>query len=453
LSSRENADYLMRSAQQAGITDTRELANFMGQMQIESGGFNSMNENLRYSGSRLLEIFPGRNGMRAAEQANAIAAGGPEKIAEAIYGGPWGADKLGNTQEGDGWKYHGRGYVQLTGRDNYAIAGKALGLDLINHPELAADREVAAKIAIHYWQTRVVARGHQHDVTRACHDINNGKHGLAERKSAANIWEQKLSRGYEPGSPPAAHTQSSASSAALQSTRPHASELSHRSALKPGDRGTSVTELQRQLNALSYTDGKDRPLKVDGHFGPATARALQAFQYDHGLAPDGIAGPMTLSAMRDMQQPKEQTLPAPQINEAGHPGFDLFRQARTGIHRLDAQHGRAPDLHSDQISACLAVSAWCAGMDRIDHVALGTDASRIFAAQGALDSPFKRVAGVTTIEAFNTSIAQSTQDWSVAARARGDQDPLRDAQRLEPQLTQDVQPRELAAKPTQAPRL
>src|SRR5262245_26962014 len=142
MTSRENADYLMKSAQRAGITDPKELANFMGQMQVESNGFGSMDENLRYSGTRLLQVFPGRNGMRTAEQVNAIAAGGPEKVAEAIYGGGWGAKRLGNTQEGDGWKYHGRGYVQLTGRDNYAAAGKALGLDLINHPELAADREI-----------------------------------------------------------------------------------------------------------------------------------------------------------------------------------------------------------------------------------------------------------------------------------------------------------------------
>lgn len=75
MSSKENADYLMRSAQRAGITDPKELANFMGQMQVESGGFRSMEENLRYSGTRLLEVFPGRNGMRTVEQANAIAEG------------------------------------------------------------------------------------------------------------------------------------------------------------------------------------------------------------------------------------------------------------------------------------------------------------------------------------------------------------------------------------------
>ncbi|MBO9648878.1 MAG: peptidoglycan-binding protein [Variovorax sp.] len=374
-------------------------------MQIESGGFSSMNENLRYSGARLLEVFPGRNGMRTAEQANSIAAGGPEKIAEAIYGGEWGAMRLGNTQEGDGWKYHGRGYVQLTGRDNYAVAGKALGLDLINQPELAADRDVAAKIAIHYWETRVVSRDHQTNVTAATRDINGGEKGLRERKAAASAWEDKLAKGYEPDSPLSAETRSS------QNTAKNAANL------KQGDRGTAVAELQRQLNNLGYTAGNERPLAEDGRFGPATQRALQTYQRDHGLVPDGIAGPKTLDAIRDpayaTQQPNS---PTPQIDEQGHPGFGMFCQARTAVHRLDAQHGRVPDIHSDQLSACLAVTALRAGMDRIDHVALGTDASQIFAAQGALNSPFKQLAGVATMEAFNTSIAQSTREWHVASQ-------------------------------------
>jgi predicted chitinase len=128
-----------------------------------------MNENLHYSGQRLLEVFPGRNGLHTIEQANAIAAGGQEAVAEAIYGGDWGKNPrhLGNTEPGDGWKFHGRGYVQLTGRANYERIGKEIGLDLVNHPELAANREIAAKIAVHYWESRVVPHGHQNDVEGA----------------------------------------------------------------------------------------------------------------------------------------------------------------------------------------------------------------------------------------------------------------------------------------------
>lgn len=62
---------------------------------------------------------------------------------------------LGNTKKGDGFKFRGRGYMHLTGRENYERAGKALGLNLIAHPDLAADPAVAADIAVWYWKTRV----------------------------------------------------------------------------------------------------------------------------------------------------------------------------------------------------------------------------------------------------------------------------------------------------------
>lgn len=81
--SKENGDFVLQAAQSANITDPKELANFMGQMQVESHGFTKMHENLNYSGERLLKVFPGRNGMDTIEKANAVAAGGPEKIAEA----------------------------------------------------------------------------------------------------------------------------------------------------------------------------------------------------------------------------------------------------------------------------------------------------------------------------------------------------------------------------------
>jgi hypothetical protein len=141
--------------------------------------------------------------MDSLEKANAVAAGGPEKVAEAIYGGDWGKKPgtLGNTQPGDGWKYHGRGFMQLTGRDNYAHYGKVLGLDLVNHPDLAAEPANAAKIATQYWKERVVALGHQHDITHATKDVNGHYNGLPERKAAAAHWETKLALGYKPGDP------------------------------------------------------------------------------------------------------------------------------------------------------------------------------------------------------------------------------------------------------------
>lgn len=201
----ENADFLLRQARAAGIVEPRELANFMGQMQIESGGFRSMHEGLRYRPERLLEVFgprtdrngvwhDGRNGLTTLAEARAMVAKGVPGIAEAIYGGGWGARNLGNTEAGDGWKFHGRGYVHLTGRDNYERVGKALGIDLVNNPNLAADRETAARIAIHYWESRVRANGHELDVRAATLEVNGGYNHLAERSSAATAWQAKLER-------------------------------------------------------------------------------------------------------------------------------------------------------------------------------------------------------------------------------------------------------------------
>lgn len=204
---KENADYLIRQARAAGITDQRELAIFMGQMQIECGGFKSMHEALGYRPERLLDLYgpytdrrgvwhDGRNGLTTISEARAITTRGKEGIAEAIYGGAWGARNLGNTEPGDGWKYHGRGYIHLTGRDNYERIGRALGIDLVNNPDLAADREIAARIAIHYWQERVRTKGHQLNVQEATRDINGGQNHLAERRAAAGEWERKFEQGY-----------------------------------------------------------------------------------------------------------------------------------------------------------------------------------------------------------------------------------------------------------------
>lgn len=391
MSSKENGDYLMQMAIKAGIRDPKELANFMAQMQVESGRFVSMDENLNYSGHRLLEMFPGRNGLKTIEQANAIAAGGKEGIADAIYGGEWGEKKLGNTEKGDGFRFHGRGYVQLTGRTNYETTGKALGLDLVNHPELAADRTIAARIAIHYWETRVVPHNHQRDVTGACRDINKGTNGLPARMAAAADWENKLTRGHQPGT----------STTAL---RQH-----------EGAHDDAIRELQAQLNAQGYSGANGSQLKVDGHFGINTLHAVKAFQNDHGLKPTGTAGLETLSKLQNLSLERWQTTPptssqrAAQLNDPKHTDHTLFKQALDAIHRLDSTHGRTPDQRSERLAAALVVAARTQGMHRVDHAELSTDASKVFLVQGALNSPFKQIASVPTVESLNTSVAQSTQ--------------------------------------------
>lgn len=179
---------LAREAISAGITDPRKLALLLGQMGHESAGFTRMQENLGYSGSRLLEVFPKH--FKSAADANAIASQGPEAIANRVYGG-----RMGNNKAGDGFRYRGRGYVHLTGRANYAAAGKALGLDLVGNPDLAAEPTVAAQIAVWYWQARVAGKGADTSVLASTRAIQGGQRGLADRAARVRSFENMLGGG------------------------------------------------------------------------------------------------------------------------------------------------------------------------------------------------------------------------------------------------------------------
>lgn len=132
---------------EANITSPQQQAMFIAQLAHESGGFHYMEE---------------------------IASG-------AAYEGR--AD-LGNTQPGDGVRYKGRGYIQVTGRYNYTQAGQALGLDLVNNPELAAQPQNAARIAAWYWTSRDINEtANTGDFVQVTRLINGGTNGLADRQA------------------------------------------------------------------------------------------------------------------------------------------------------------------------------------------------------------------------------------------------------------------------------
>jgi predicted chitinase len=165
----------LASAAKFGITGPH-LAQFMAQLDHESGHFSRVEENLRYSAKRLMQIFPKYYKDPAIAEAEANQ---PIAIANRVYGG-----RMGNSQPGDGYKYRGRGLIQLTGKDNYSKFGKIVGIDLVGNPEAAADLATAADIAAAYYKKQVVDRGIDgNDTAKVTKAINGGSIGLADRKA------------------------------------------------------------------------------------------------------------------------------------------------------------------------------------------------------------------------------------------------------------------------------
>lgn len=181
-------------------------------------------------------------------------------------------------------------------------------------------------------------------------------------------------------------------------TAVHATPAHHEGTLRHGDKNDSVKALQASLNHLGYRDERGKAIQPDGDFGPHTKAAVERFQRAHGLQPDGIVGPATTEALRTA---------TPRIDGTGHPHNAMYQQSRDAVHRLDAQHQRTPDVQSDQIAGVLTGKAIAQGMTRVDHAVLNEDASKIYAVQGELNSPFKQVAEASTQQAANTSLEES----------------------------------------------
>lgn len=183
-----NRKALIEEMTGAGVGDPREQAAFLAQMDHESGGFKRLSENLNYSAEGLLKTFP--KYYKTLDQAKADARN-PEAIANRVYGG-----RLGNTAAGDGYKYRGRGFVQLTGKANYAEASKALGIDLVNNPELAADPANAAKISTWFWKrSGAGAAAREGDLKASRKRINGGLNGMADVQKKYNGYLGALTAG------------------------------------------------------------------------------------------------------------------------------------------------------------------------------------------------------------------------------------------------------------------
>ncbi|MBF0518319.1 MAG: glycoside hydrolase family 19 protein [Nitrospirae bacterium] len=160
------------------VNEKRQAA-FLAQILHESTSLTHLEENLNYSADALKNYF----GSHFKPEEFAVFARQKEKIANRVY-----ANRMGNGPEtsGDGYKYRGRGLIQLTGKDNYKECGDALRLNLVNDPELLKESVSACRSAAWFWKkhglNELADKDHFTEIT---HKINGGKIGLVERK---NFW-------------------------------------------------------------------------------------------------------------------------------------------------------------------------------------------------------------------------------------------------------------------------
>ena len=167
-----------QTAQEFGITTNLRLAHFLAQCALESNNFTATVENLNYRAARLMEVFPKYfRGVNTAAYAN-----NPEKIGNRVY-----ANRMGNGDEasGDGFKFRGRGYIQLTGKNNYTSFSTFVGEDCVADPDLVATRYPLASAAFYFSSNKIWAicdRGADDaTVTKVTRAVNGGTHGLPER--------------------------------------------------------------------------------------------------------------------------------------------------------------------------------------------------------------------------------------------------------------------------------
>lgn len=166
------------------ITTDARIAMFVATIAEETGELQAQTENLHYSGDRLRQIFPGMFA-RNPGMADDLAAAGPESIANYIYADanrPAGY-RMGNTQPGDGWKYRGRGPMQLTGRGNYERFYDSLGMPRDTDPDWIITPEGGSKSAAHFWQANGCnERADADDFEGATKLVNGGTLNMDKRQ-------------------------------------------------------------------------------------------------------------------------------------------------------------------------------------------------------------------------------------------------------------------------------
>jgi len=187
-------DAVIQTCAEFEINTPQRIAGFLAQTSHESGGYTMLTENLNYRASTLAACWPNRFAELGPDKkpvkdkqgkltptavANSIA-GKPELIANLVY-----SSRMGNgpAESGEGWKYRGRGLKQLTGKDNYARCGNALGLDLVGNPDLLLEPMAAARSAGWFWKANALSTfADSGDIKGMTKKINGGYIGLEQRQ-------------------------------------------------------------------------------------------------------------------------------------------------------------------------------------------------------------------------------------------------------------------------------
>jgi putative chitinase len=167
-----------------GIDTLREVASFLANINVESAGLTRMTESLNYATTALVKLFGrhrisiedaerfGRNANHPADQ---------EALANILYGGPWGAKNLGNTQPGDGWRFRGYGPKQLTGRANQTQFGAAMGIAAEAVPAYVRTPEGGMMSAGWFWKSHNLdAKAATPGIEDDRIAINGGLNGITE---------------------------------------------------------------------------------------------------------------------------------------------------------------------------------------------------------------------------------------------------------------------------------
>ena len=172
-------DQIPETAAKFGITTNLRLAHFLAQCALESANFTATVENLNYSAQRLLQVFPKYfKNVDVNDYAR-----NPQKIGSRVY-----ANRMGNGNEasGDGFRYRGRGYIQLTGKNNYQSFTNHIGEDCVANPDLVATKYPLASAGFFFNSNNIWAicdqGANDATVTKVTKAVNGGTHGLPERQ-------------------------------------------------------------------------------------------------------------------------------------------------------------------------------------------------------------------------------------------------------------------------------